>query len=44
MHRLLASRDVLAAIEAGEDPSAIAARWQPQLRAFEALRARYVLY
>jgi uncharacterized protein YbbC (DUF1343 family) len=44
MHRLLASRDVLAAIEAGESPSAIAARWQPRLRAFAALRARYVLY
>ena len=34
MFRLLASREVLAAIEAGEDPAAIERRWQPGLRAF----------
>jgi uncharacterized protein YbbC (DUF1343 family) len=44
MHRLLGAREALAAIEAGEDPSAIAARWQPGLRAFETLRAKYALY
>jgi len=44
MFRLLGSREVLAAIEAGEDPAAIEARWQPALRAFEAVRVRYLLY
>jgi uncharacterized protein YbbC (DUF1343 family) len=44
MFRLLGSREVLAAIEAGEDPAAIAARWQPPLRAFEAVRAKYLIY
>jgi hypothetical protein len=44
MFRLLGSREVLAAVEAGEDPAAIEARWQPALRAFEAVRARYLLY
>ena len=34
MFRLLASREILAAIEAGEDPAAIERRWQPGLRAF----------
>ena len=34
MFRLLASREILAAIEAGEDPAAIERRWQPALRAF----------
>lgn len=38
------SRDVLAAIEAGEDPAAIETRWEPALRAFEATRAKYLLY
>lgn len=42
--RLLGAREVLAAIEAGDDPAAIASRWQPALRAFEAVRAKYVLY
>jgi uncharacterized protein YbbC (DUF1343 family) len=44
MFRLLASRDVLAAIEAGEDPAAIERRWQPALRAFEARRAKHLIY
>jgi uncharacterized protein YbbC (DUF1343 family) len=44
MFRLLASREVLAAIEAGEEPSAIERRWQPALRAFTDLRAKYLLY
>lgn len=44
MFRLLASREILAAIESGEDPAAIERRWQPGLRAFMDLRARYLLY
>ena len=32
------------AIEAGEDPAAIGRRWQPSLRAFMNLRAKYLLY
>jgi uncharacterized protein YbbC (DUF1343 family) len=44
MFRLLASREVLAAIEAGEDPADIERRWQPALRAFMTLRAKYLLY
>jgi uncharacterized protein YbbC (DUF1343 family) len=40
----LGSRDTLAAIEAGERPAAIAARWQPALRRFAALRRKYLLY
>lgn len=44
MFRLLASREVLAAIEAGEDPAAIERRWQPALRGFTDLRAKYLLY
>ena len=44
MFRLLASREILAAIEAGEDPAAIERRWQPGLRAFMELRAKYLLY
>lgn len=44
MFRLLGAREVLAAIEAGDDPSAIAARWQPAVRAFEVVRAKYALY
>jgi uncharacterized protein YbbC (DUF1343 family) len=44
MFRLLASREILAAVEAGEDPAAIERRWQPALRAFIDLRASYLLY
>ena len=44
MLALLGSRRTLAAIEAGTDPSAIAQYWQPDLRTFEAMRARYLLY
>ncbi len=44
MFRLLASREVLAAIEAGGDPAVIERRWQPTLRAFMDLRAKYLLY
>ena len=44
MLTLLASRKVLAAIEAGDDPAAIAAGWQRELKEFEAVRARYALY
>ena len=44
MFRLLASREVLGAIEASEDPVAIERRWQPGLRAFMELRAKHLLY
>jgi uncharacterized protein YbbC (DUF1343 family) len=44
MFRLLGTREVLEAIEAGEDPATIEAGWQPALRAFEAKRAKYLLY
>jgi uncharacterized protein YbbC (DUF1343 family) len=40
----LGSRDTLAAIETGEDPSVIVASWQPALRAFKEIRKRYLLY
>lgn len=42
---LLAGTDrVRSALDAGESPAAIAAAWQAQLEAFEALRARYLIY
>lgn len=41
---LVGSRAALAAIEAGEDPRAIARAWQPRLRSFLALRSEYLLY
>jgi uncharacterized protein YbbC (DUF1343 family) len=41
---LLGSRQTLAAIEAGEDPSIISQRWQAGLEAFTAMRAKYLLY
>ncbi len=44
MLALLGSRQTLAAIEAGEDPAAIADRWRDGLQAFERLRAKYLLY
>jgi uncharacterized protein YbbC (DUF1343 family) len=44
MLALLGSRRSLAAIEAGTDPSAVAQRWRPELRTFEVMRARYLLY
>ncbi len=44
MFRLLASRDVLAAIEAGEEPATIERRWQPALHAFESRRAEHLIY
>ena len=40
----IGSASVLAAIRAGDDPRAIAAGWQPELEAFLARRARYLLY
>jgi uncharacterized protein YbbC (DUF1343 family) len=42
--RLIGSRDILAAIEAGQDPSAIESRWLPALQAFETVRIKYLLY
>jgi uncharacterized protein YbbC (DUF1343 family) len=44
MLALLGSRQTLAAIESGEDPTAIAARWRDGLQAFTAVRAKYLLY
>ena len=44
MLALLGSRQTLAAIEAGEDPSLISKRWQTGLDAFAAVRAKYLLY
>jgi uncharacterized protein YbbC (DUF1343 family) len=41
---LIGSRDILVAIEAGEDPRAIESRWLPALQAFEAVRIKYLLY
>ncbi len=41
---LIGSRRVLEAIEAGEDPRAIARSWRRPLRAFLAMRRRYLLY
>jgi uncharacterized protein YbbC (DUF1343 family) len=40
----LGSRQTLAAIDAGEPSSAIIASWRPALQAFEALKAKYLLY
>lgn len=42
--RLLGSREVLAAIDAGKEPSAIEASWQPALRAFRELQGKYLIY
>jgi hypothetical protein len=44
MLSLVGSRDTVAAIEAGDDPAAIDARWQPAIQAFEAMRAKYLIY
>jgi uncharacterized protein YbbC (DUF1343 family) len=44
MLSLVGSRDTVAAIEAGDDPAAIDARWQPAVHAFEAMRAKYLIY
>jgi uncharacterized protein YbbC (DUF1343 family) len=44
MLALLGSRQTLAAIEAGEDPGAISARWRDGLQAFAAVRAKHLLY
>jgi uncharacterized protein YbbC (DUF1343 family) len=44
MLRNLGSNDTLVAIEAGEEISAIMARWQPALTKFASIRARYLLY
>lgn len=44
MLALLGSRQTLAAIEAGEDPSVIVQQWQGGLEAFAQKRAKYLLY
>jgi uncharacterized protein YbbC (DUF1343 family) len=38
------SHATVSALESGQDPRVIAVRWDKQLRAFEALRAKYLLY
>lgn len=43
-HGSIGSAKVLAAIAKGDDPRAIAAGWRPELEAFRARRARYLLY
>jgi uncharacterized protein YbbC (DUF1343 family) len=42
--RLLLNESVLSQIKAGEDPRSIASKWQPDLGAYKARRARYLLY
>lgn len=42
--RLLGSRQAVAAVAAGKDPIAIAARWQPAQQIFLRTRAPYLLY
>lgn len=44
MLALLGSRQTLAAIEAGEDPAVSAQRWEAGVKAFTAMRAKYLLY
>jgi uncharacterized protein YbbC (DUF1343 family) len=44
MLALLGSRAALQALEAGQDPAQIAASWRNGIGAFEALRAKYLLY
>ncbi|MBX5455002.1 MAG: DUF1343 domain-containing protein [Acidobacteriia bacterium] len=41
---LVGSQKTLAAIENGADPQAIESEWQEDLAAFQALRAKYLLY
>ena len=41
---MVGSRAIVAQIERGAAPSKLQAEWQPALRAFERLRARYLLY
>lgn len=42
--RLLGSREALAAVDAGKDPAAIEAAWQPGLRKFRELQAKHLIY
>jgi uncharacterized protein YbbC (DUF1343 family) len=41
---LIGSSKVLAAVASGVDPRAVSALWRSELSAFEAVRARYLLY
>ncbi len=41
---LVGSRAIVSKLEDGADPAALAAEWQPELHAFEAIRSRYLLY
>ncbi|MFC4158573.1 exo-beta-N-acetylmuramidase NamZ domain-containing protein [Chitinimonas lacunae] len=41
---MIGSRAVLQGLRQGSDPDTLALDWQPALRAFEAMRARYLLY
>lgn len=42
--RLLGSREAVAAVEAGKDPTAIETAWQPGLRKFRELQAKHLIY
>jgi hypothetical protein len=42
--RLFGSKDTLARIKTGEDPSAIAASWSAAEARWRLLRAKYLLY
>jgi uncharacterized protein YbbC (DUF1343 family) len=41
---LVGSSAIVSELEHGADPSGLAADWRPNLRAFRAIRARYLLY
>ena len=44
MLSMVGSHATLAALESGQDPRVIAAHWTMEIRAFETLRAKYLLY
>jgi uncharacterized protein YbbC (DUF1343 family) len=44
MLRSVGSHATFSALESGKDPRTIVAAWQHELRAFDALRAKYLLY
>jgi uncharacterized protein YbbC (DUF1343 family) len=41
---LVGSREIVSQLDAGADPATLAEEWRPSLHAFEAIRARYLLY
>ena len=44
MWRLIGSEQIVARIQQGEDPAAIAARWSADEARWRRLRAKYLLY